>query len=426
MEQLMQIATLGELLQIAQTWITPQQSVVSSQSVSWTQPTTVSQLQQKETVEQEVPIIDAQYIFLAGHWAVSTCSLCSTLRLSGSFNPQIFRQSWQELLTRHPMLRAYFSIPTGATSFKDYRLMVLDNPIPEEIAITDLRNCDRHTQEYRINEEVNRCINIRWDISQWPLHKFLVFQLEDKIYEVFFTNHHLISDGLSNQIVLRDFMEIYSARLHGTDPILPAPITVADYQAIAQTLNSWENQQAETSLQQYLSKQGKDKFIWNPQGNSVNYASCNLRSLSCRLDQNITNDLISRTRDWRIPLNSLLLGTYLRTAAKFSQLPESVILNTPTSGRVYPGVDIPNNIGCFAQNLALSFKAPKADENWSSLLQNVHCDIQTALAANYDNAQTRQMGIWFREKLALEDGKIPSTAANLFQMRRWQNSQYCC
>ncbi|WGV26204.1 non-ribosomal peptide synthetase [Halotia branconii] len=415
MEQLMQLQTLAEVLQLAQTWIAPQESVTSTLTVAISATTTVVS-SQPETKAEEVPILDAQYIFLASHWAVSTCSLCSTLRLNGAFNPQVFRQSWQELLTRHPMLRAYFSIPAGSTSFKDYRLMVLDNPTPPEIAITDLRNCDRSTQEYRINEEVNRCINSRWDISQWPLHKFFVFQLEDAVYEVFFTNHHLISDGLSNQIVLRDFMEIYSARLNGTEPILPAAIAVADYQAIANTLNTWENQQAEQSLHKYLSKQGKDKSVWNPQGSTVKYNSTNIATLSYRLSRKVTDDLISRTRDWRLPLNSLVVGAYLRAAAKFCKLPDSAIINVPTSGRIYPGVDIPNEIGCFAQNLALSFRAPTADENWSNFLYGIHSEIHTTLAANHDNAQTRQMGIWLREKVALENGKIPPTAASLMQM----------
>ncbi|MFN6571678.1 non-ribosomal peptide synthetase [Dendronalium sp. ChiSLP03b] len=416
MEQLMQLQTLAEVLQLGQTWIATQESVASSATISVPQPTPISSPQIEEKTAQEVPILDAQYIFLASHWAVSTCSLCSTLRLNGPFNSQVFRQSWEELLTRHPMLRAYFSIPAGATSFKDYRLMVLDNPTPPEIAITDLRNCDRQTQDYRINEEIHRCINSRWDISQWPLHKFFVFQLEDAVYEVFFTNHHLISDGLSNQIVLRDFMEIYGARLNGTQAILPAAIAVADYRAIANTLNTWQNQQAEQSLQKYLSKQGKDKFLWNPQGSTVKYNSTNIRTLSYRLSRKVTDNLISRTRDWRLPLNSLVVGAYLRTAAKFCQLPESVVLNVPTSGRIYPGVDIPKEIGCFAQNLALSFKAPTPDENWSNLLYGIHSEIHTNLAANHDNAQTRQMGIWLREKVALEDGKIPPTAASLMQM----------
>ncbi|AFZ56828.1 non-ribosomal peptide synthetase [Anabaena cylindrica FACHB-243] len=418
MEQLMQIQTLAEMIEIAQTWITVQQTGESPLNFSSPQTATVLSSHPEANIAQEVPIIDSQYIFLAAHWAVSTCSLCSTLRLHGAFDTQVFQQSWQELLTRHPMLRAYFSIPTAASSFQDYRLMILDNLTPPSISITDLRECDRQTQESCINEEVNRCINAEWNLAEWPLHKFFVFRLADSVYEVFFTNHHIISDGLSNQIVLREFMEIYDARLNHKEPILPPPLTVQEYCEVAKNLNSWQNQQAETSLQTYLTKQGKNKFFWNPQSNSLSYTSARYRHVSHRLSSDVTNELLNRAREWRLPLNSLLVGAYLRAASQFAKLPESVILNTPTSGRVYPGVDIPQAIGCFAQNLALSFPVGRTLVNgdWHNLLHTIHSEIHKGLAENYDCAQTRLMGMWIRDKLALEDGKIPTTAANLFQM----------
>ena len=131
-------------------------------------------LNQQDAEQEEVPIIDSQYIFLASHWAVSSCSLCATLRLSGVFDAQVAHRSWQDLLARHPMMRARFSIPSGTTSFRNYHLLVLKNPTPPEIPITDLRYCDRQTQQQRINDEIHRCINDKWSIDQWPLHRFFV------------------------------------------------------------------------------------------------------------------------------------------------------------------------------------------------------------------------------------------------------------
>ncbi|MBD1930354.1 MULTISPECIES: non-ribosomal peptide synthetase [Cyanophyceae] len=411
LQNLMQLQTVGEVAQTVENWLIPQaKEVTVSLSKLSPQPEKIS-----SQVEAEVEILHAQNIFLAAHWAVSSCSLCSTLRLNGPFAPDVVQQSWKDLILRHPMLRAHFSIPTGATSFRDYRLVVLANPTPPEISITDLRHCDRDTQEQIITEEVNRCINAKWSLEQWPLHRFFVFRLEDSVYELFFTNHHLISDGLSNQIVLREFMEIYGAKLSNTEPNLPPLTPVKDYLKFVQAINSWQEPQAEQSLQNYLSKQGKDKFFWNPKEDTITATHSNTRSLRYRLGRDVTTHLIACTRDWRLPLTSLLVGAYLRAIEKFGELPSSVILNIPTSGRIYPGVDVSDAVGCFAQNVALSFNSPSSGEDWETLLHEVHREILAALVANYDSAQTRRMGTSLQEKVMLDDGKIPNTTASLIR-----------
>ncbi|MEQ9355858.1 amino acid adenylation domain-containing protein [Coleofasciculus chthonoplastes] len=414
MEQLMQLQTLGEMIEIAQDWLIDleynQQKATDS----------VDQNSDKKTLfvdlsEETVDITDSQYIFLATHWAVSTCSVCSTVRVRGSFEPTIAQQSWQELLLRHPMLRAYFFIPQDATRFSAYQLRVGNQTQLPEMEIIDLRKYDETTQKSLICKEVNRRINERWNIEKWPLHIFFVIHLNDSVYELGLHHHHVLSDGLSNQIILREFLEIYGARLAGTEPILPPSTSVEDYRQLIQSLNQWQDPQAEELLKQYLAKQSKDKFVWNPQQKTNSGLETQIHSLRYQVSSEIVSKLIQKAHELRLSFNSLLVGAYLQAIAHCSPIPDAPIINIPTGGRIYPDADATNVIGCFAQNLALSFPSIKNQSDWTTLLQSIQAEIQSGLAANYDKAQTRQMGLTLRDKVMLAQGKLPSFAVNLMQ-----------
>lgn len=393
MEQLMQLQTLGEIIEVARNWLVTPES--------------------QQVTEETVEITDSQYIFLATHWAVSTCSVCATVRLKGSFDPAIARQSWQELLLRHPMLRAYFLIPEEAKTFTDYQLQVIEQPQPPEFENIDLRQYDANTQEASIRQEVNSRINRGWNIDNWPLHQFFVIRLSDSVYELGLHHHHVLSDGLSNQTILREFLAIYGARLTSTEPVLNSATSLKAYQKVVKSINSWQDTQAETALKQYLAKQGRDKFIWNPQSTANSSFPPQIKSLRYRLDSATFKKLLQTTRTLRLSLNASLVGSYLKAIAHFGDL-QQPILNIPTGGRVYPGADANNIVGCFAQNLALNLPSPDAETDFIGLVRAISTEIQSSLAANYDKAQNRQMGIYLRD-IVLEQGRLSSFAVNLIR-----------
>lgn len=415
MEQLMQLQTLGEMIAITQDWLSysePNQQI-PTESVSQT--SDKNNISTIDLSEETVNIIDAQYIFLATHWAISTCSVCSTVRLKGIFDPQIAQKSWQELIVRHPMLRAYFFIPPDGKSFSDYQLRVIKQPHPPEIEIIDLRKYDSTTQESRIQQEVNQRINKKWDIEKYPLHRFFVIRLDEFLYELGVNHHHVLTDGLSNQIILREFLAIYGARLAGTDPILPPATSLEDYRHLVQLIGRWQDTQAEELLKQYLGQQGKDKFVWNLPQKTHSNLEAHIHSLRYRLSSDVVSKLIQKARDLRLSFNSLLAGVYLKAIAHFGQIPDAPILNIPTGGRIYPNADASGFVGCFAQNLALNLPSPQTQSDWSSLLQSIQSEIQSGLAANFDKAQTRQIGLTLRDKVMLDRGKLPSVAASLMR-----------
>jgi len=366
-------------------------------------------------LSSSVEMLHGQYFHLMGHWLVNSNSLFSTLRLQGPFDLNVAWQSWKDLLSRHPMLRSRFHVPDGATRFKDYQMQVLEDPTPPEIPLTDIRHLDSDAKEQAVKEELHRWLNYEWPLTEWPLHRFSVLRLEDSVYQLFLGNEHLISDALGNHVILREFMEIYSARICNQQPTLSPPTTLKDYCELVRAMNAWHDPESDRALAEYTSSQGKDSYFWNPKGGSVDYPRPQFHSQQYRLGRDTTAKLIAITRDWRLPVNTLLMGAFLRAVVKFEQSSKAVIIQVPTSGRIYPGADATNVVSSFAQNLALSFAPSQLDEDWQVLLNRVHREVQNGIASGLDRAQTRQIGMIFRENIALSDGKIPEHSISMFQ-----------
>ncbi len=414
LRDLMQLQTLRQVIKTFEEWQTDGETdtnIPDDDTVVVTEELIVQQQQEMESVE----MLDGQYFHLLGHWVVNSNSLFSSLRLHGTFDINVAWQSWKDLISRHPMLRSRFHVPAGATRFKDYQMQVIENAIPPEIPVTDIRHLDSDARELAIGEELHKWLNYQWSMTEWPLHRFSILRLGDSDYQLFLGNEHLISDALGNHIILREFMEIYRARICNDKPVLPPPTTLKDYSEVVRAMNAWHEPEEDRAFAEYNSSQGKNSYFWNPKGGIVDYPSPQFHSLRYCLGRDTTSLLIARTRDWRLPVNSLLLGAFLRAVVKFEQSAKSLIVQIPTGGRIYPGADASHMVSSFAQNLALSFELPQPDEDWQVLLNRIHREVQNGIANGLDRTQTRQMGTIFRNNIALEDGKIPDSSLSVFR-----------
>ncbi len=412
-QKMAQIQTIGELLDIVKNYIPAEDAVAEIESNDT--PETIGGHDEKGIVEID-PVHD-QYFFLVAQMAVSTCSLCSRIRLKAPLRPDLLKKTWEDLLQRHPMLRASFFVPSGTRTLAEYRMHILTAPVLPEVSIRDLRDLDSDQKEQVLEEEEKKWKAYEWDVRTWPLYSFLAFQLEDSEFEIFFNNTHLISDGISNQIVIREFVEVYGAYLDNQEPA-GLSYSLDDYQNVVKIINSWDDTSELEAFETFLQQQGRGNFVWNPLSSEIRNIHPLVKSPRYAVDEQITLNLMAKTKEWRISIASFMASAYLLTIRRFDDHHESVIVNIPTSGRIYPGIDNLEAdafamVGCFAQNLALSFRLPEANEDLATLLHRVHHTIQQALTSGYDRAQMLKMRSL--NTLPLTDGKLRDELIDLIR-----------
>lgn len=417
-QHLMQLQTVRDIAQLLEPWsahLEPSATVIEDKAACDAQQV-MHELRVPEAAV-DVGLLPSQYTFLVGHWAVSTCSLASRVRLEGRFDLAVARQCWQELLARHPALRSRFVIPAQAQRFSEYRYEIQPFLSAPDIEVTDLTALDAESQDREVAAVLERCVNHTWRLDEPMLHRFFALRRAPDVHEWIFLNHHLISDGLSTQQVTREFLALYGARTSGSAPA-PVPVLVPAtsaqrYAEIVLALQQSADAKEDEALVNLLRRQGKQSFIWNPQGRHQRAERAWVKNHRLRLEPEMCKSLVQLTGAWGVSLNSMLVSAYLRAVESIEPGQGPVILNVPTSGRLYPSVDASGVIGCFAQNLALDFERPAASESWRDLLQRVHTNIHGAISSGCDRAQTRQAAAMIRDRVPLLEGRIPESYAGL-------------
>ncbi len=365
---------------------------------------------------QAFPMLPAQRLFLVTHQMVDSTSLCSSLELNGPLDLVRARQAWQALVERHPALRTVFHVPAGARSFDDFSLRLLPNPPVPELACLDLSGQPPQVQNERLELVFHEQLNRRWELTQWPLHEISVVRLSAQRHVLHLANEHIVSDGLSNQLLLRDFMALYQGQVQSQgDGQLALRPTLSATQ-LGQCIERIAQHRSDADAQAYeafAKGVGRETCVWNPDRLARTAGVPQFRNLAGSLSRDDTAALQELAAQWGSSLYALMLTTFAQVADAFDPGSERLVVQLPTSGKLYPEVDIGEVAGCFAQVLSLPVARHSAVQ--PDTVAMVHRDIQRALMSGVDRETTRRLAASIGRDFVLQDGRIPNYL--LTQMR---------
>src|SRR6185295_18656344 len=137
-------------------------------------------------------------------------------RLRGVLDPRLFRNTWQRVVDRHPILRTAL-VSTGLDEPLQVVYRRLDLPLAEE----DLRDLSAEEQEVRLQVFLQADRQRELDPATAPLMRIALFRLAEDVCQFVWSYHHLLLDAWCRTLVLREVFAIYSALAKGQDPELP-------------------------------------------------------------------------------------------------------------------------------------------------------------------------------------------------------------
>lgn len=144
-----------------------------------------------------------------------------SLEVRGRLHAERFRGACDALLERHPMLRAAFLQKRSGEPVQ---------VIPERTAmpwhVHDLAGLDPHEQADRLAAVLAADRRRRFDPADPPLMRCTLVGLGEDRQRIVLTMHHLLVDGWTTSLLLRDLLALYD---HGTASGLPAPGHYPDY-----------------------------------------------------------------------------------------------------------------------------------------------------------------------------------------------------
>jgi amino acid adenylation domain-containing protein len=155
---------------------------------------------------------------------LSAYNIPAAVRLKGPFNLAALEQSLNEIVKRHESLRTTFGKVDGRPT------QVIAPTLTIKLPVVDLRKLPASERETEVRRLVTTEAQRPFDLSQGPLVRGTVLRLNDEEHVGLLTMHHIVSDGWSTGILVRELATLYVAFCAGGSSPLPAlPIQYADF-----------------------------------------------------------------------------------------------------------------------------------------------------------------------------------------------------
>ena len=144
------------------------------------------------------------------------------LELEGRLDPAVLEASLQAVVARHASLRSGFRHEQLS---RPVQVVVARAAVPWRLI--DLSGQDAAAQQRELSDIVEADRLERFDLAAPPLMRFALIRLAADRHRLLISNHHLLMDGWSAPILVRELLEVYAR--HGSAASLPRVTPYRDY-----------------------------------------------------------------------------------------------------------------------------------------------------------------------------------------------------
>ena len=146
------------------------------------------------------------------------------VRLEGPLDVAVLRQALVEILRRHEALRTTFVVVDG----QPCQVIALEPSL--DLPVVDLRALPEQAREEAARRLAAEGEIKLFDLATGPLLRVTALRLDDQEYVLLMTTHHIVCDGWSSGVLVRELAALYAAfRAGEPSPLPPLPVQYADY-----------------------------------------------------------------------------------------------------------------------------------------------------------------------------------------------------
>jgi amino acid adenylation domain-containing protein len=146
------------------------------------------------------------------------------INLTGQLNIAALTQSLNEIIRRHEILRTKFAIAN------EQPVQVIDPTVNFNLPIEDLRELSKDDIAVAAQRLTTELAQHQFDLSCQSLLHGLLLRLTDHEYKLLITFHHIIADGWSVGVFIRELAALYEAFVNEEPSPLPElPIQYVDF-----------------------------------------------------------------------------------------------------------------------------------------------------------------------------------------------------
>ncbi|MFE2945185.1 amino acid adenylation domain-containing protein, partial [Streptomyces sp. NPDC059255] len=152
----------------------------------------------------------------------------AALRLTGELDGTALREAVAELVARHESLRTTFASVDGRPVQVVHAAGAAAPAVP--LHTIDLSTLAEHARAEALDAALRTEQATPFDLRTGPLLRILTIRLAPAEHVLMATLHHIVTDGWSVGVLVRDLGALYAAAVRGDRAALPAlPVQYADY-----------------------------------------------------------------------------------------------------------------------------------------------------------------------------------------------------
>ena len=306
------------------------------------------------------PVSSAQKrIFLVGliEDLGTSYNMPEAMMVEGKLDKDRLEFSFKQIINRHEALRTSFEIT------EEGPVQRIHKDVDFKIDYVDIeKSCDfENNKEKAINIIINDFIQ-PFNFSQAPLFRVKLIKLDDNNHIILRDMHHIIADGISEEILKSEFQAIYEG-----EELAPIKIQYRDY-------SQWQN----TFRENVALKDQEDYWLKVLSGElpSLNMPADYVRppkqsfdgdTITVALDTYFCEKIRKLSAECNATSYMVLLSVFNILLSKYTGQ-EDIILGSPVAGRNH--ADLDNVIGIFINTLAMR-NYPTADKTYKEFLESV-------------------------------------------------------
>ena len=289
-------------------------------------------------------------------------NMLQATRIGGDLKVQVLHEAFNTIVMRHESLRTTFSYVDGSP------VQVINRSAEVELPVIDLSALpagERETEARRLaNEEAKR----PFDLGKGPLMRGSLLRLAEDDHVLLLTIHHIVSDGWSGGILMRELTTLYEAFSEGKpSPLAEMPIQYADFavwqrewlqgEVLEEQLAYWSQRLGGALPRLELPIDRPRPLVQAYRGS---YASA-------KVSKDLNEQLKAMARGEGVTLYMLLLAAFQVLLSRYSGQ-EDIIVGSPIAGR--NRAETEGLIGFFINTLALRTNL-SGNPTFRNLLQRV-------------------------------------------------------
>ncbi|HEY6802400.1 MAG TPA: non-ribosomal peptide synthase/polyketide synthase [Pyrinomonadaceae bacterium] len=285
------------------------------------------------------------------------------VRLTGALKKQALRQTLSEIVRRHEVLRTTFRTVAGEP------VQVIGAAVPVQLPEIDLGSLVGPQLEVEVRRLAHEEAERPFDLSRGPLLRLKLVKEAADVHVVLLTMHHIISDGWSMGVFIREVAALY--RAYYEQPEAPAvlpelPVQYADF-AIWQ--RGWLQGEALERQLHYWDERLRGAATLELPTDRIRPAlpSFTGGGYSFQLDRELVNRVHELSRREGVTIFMTLLAAYQILLARYSGQTD-IVVGTDIANRNQQ--EIEPLIGFFVNELVLRSEV-NPNENFQQLLAQV-------------------------------------------------------